>query len=139
MVLTGGSSKPVWQLVELMSSVPIAPPVVPRPPRARPFRFSKTQTQAVIEAYEAGATMAALAKRYGVKRQTISELLKRRGVTIRLRRSMSQAEIGQAEQLYERGLSLQRIGDELGWDHKTVYHQLKKRGVVFRGPSDWKY
>jgi transposase-like protein len=93
----------------------------------------------VIEAYEAGATMAALAKKYDVKRETISKLLRGEGATLRVRRSMSQAEIDHAVQLYVSGLSLQRIGEQLGWDHNTVYRHLKKRGVVMRGPSDWKY
>jgi IS30 family transposase len=93
----------------------------------------------VIDAYKAGTTMTALAKRYDVKRETISKLLRREGVTIRVRRAMSRAEIDQAVQLYKGGLSLQKIGDQLGWDHNTIYRHLKKRAVVMRGPSDWKY
>jgi len=93
----------------------------------------------VIQAYEAGATMAALAKRYGLHRHTIADLLRREGVTIRTRLAMSQAEIEEAVRLYTAGLSLQKIGVHLGWDHNTVYRHLKKRGVQMRGPSDWKY
>lgn len=89
--------------------------------------------------YQAGTTAAELAKRYGVHRHTITELLKREAVNIRVRRSMSEAEIDQAVSLYNQGQSLQRIGARLGWDHNTIYRRLKQRGVEFRGPSDWKY
>jgi hypothetical protein len=113
----GPTSEPAWRLVELISSVSIAPVVAPPKIQARSFRFSQTQRLAVIEAYRAGATMAALAKQSGVKRQMIiSELLRKEGVAIRVHRAMSQAQIDQAAQLYRGGLSLQRIGDQLGWD-----------------------
>jgi transposase-like protein len=93
----------------------------------------------VVEAYEAGASMADLARQYGVKRVSISQLLHKAGATIRPRRVISAAEVDRAVQLYESGLSLQAVGDQLGWDQKTIYRHLKGRGVAMRGPSDWKY
>lgn len=113
------------ELLDTLAFVPIAPAPVTRRVPARQFRFSEAQTQAVIDAYRAGATMASLAEQYGVKRQTVSELLKREGVATRARRAMSQAEIDKAVQLYTGGLSLQKIGDQLGWDHTTVYRHLR--------------
>ncbi len=139
-VLTGGSSKPLWELLDRVSSVPVAPAAVERRRApARHFRFSEAQRVAVVEAYVDGASMGELAREYGVRRVSISGLLRREGVAIRVRRVMSQAEVDSAVQLYAGGLSLQKIGDQLGWDHKTVYGQLKKRGVVMRGPNDWQY
>lgn len=80
--------------------------------------------------------MADLAKQYGVKRETISKLLRREGVALRVHRTMSQTDIDQAVQLYTQGLSLQKIGDQLGWDHNTIYRHLKRRGVQFRSPNE---
>lgn len=83
--------------------------------------------------------MASLAAEYHVKRESISKLLRREGVEIRLRKQMSQEQIDDAVRLYGTGLSLEQIGSRLGWDHNTIYRHLKKRGVQMRGPSDWKY
>jgi transposase-like protein len=93
----------------------------------------------VVDAYEAGASMADLAREYGVQRVSISQLLRTAGASIRQRRVISAAEVDQAVQLYESGLSLQTIGGQLGWDPKTIYRHLKDRGDAMRGPSDWKY
>jgi hypothetical protein len=139
-VLTGASSNSLWELLDRVASVPVAPEVQePRRAPARHFHFSSAQRVAVVEAYEGGASMAGLAREYGVRRVSISALLRREGVSIRVRRVMSQGEVDRAVQLYVGGLSLQKIGDQLGWDHKTIYGQLKKRGVVMRGPNDWQY
>lgn len=93
----------------------------------------------MVSAYESGQTMASLAAEYHVKRESISKLLRREGVEIRLRKQMSQEQIDDAVRLYGTGLSLEQIGSRLGWDHNTIYRHLKKRGVQMRGPSDWKY
>jgi hypothetical protein len=139
-VLTGESSNSLWELLDRLGSVPVAPAgVEPWRAPARHFRFSSAQTIAVIEAYEGGASMAELARMYGVRRVSISALLRREGVSIRVRRVMSQGEVDRAVQLYVGGLSLQKIGDQLGWDHKTIYGQLRKRGVVMRGANDWQH
>lgn len=79
----------------------------------------------------------ALAAEYQVKRESISKLLRREGVKIRLRRQMSDEQTDEAVRLYESGLSLEQIGSRLGWDHSTIYRHLRKRDVKMRGPNDW--
>lgn len=138
MELRGPSSKHLVDLLSFSESVPVTPRSEPRPPlNPRQFRFTVQQRQAVVAAYEAGQTMASLARQYGVKRETISHLLRRSGVEIRQRRVISQAEVDEAVRLYRNGLSLVAIGKQLRWDPKTIHRQLKKRGAVMRGPNDW--
>ena len=138
-VLRGRTSKHLVALVNFLESAPLAPSVErPRAP-ARQFRLSEAQRVAVVAAYEGGASMADLAREYGVRRVTISSVLRRAGVVVRQARVMSQGGVDRAVELYADGLSLQKIGDQLGWDHGTIYRHLKKRGVVMRGASDWKY
>jgi transposase-like protein len=115
-----------------MPSVPFARSRNDRPVPARQRRLSESQRQAVVVAYEAGASMAELAQSHAVHRHTISLLLRKAGVAIRQTTEMSRDEIDQAIQLYESGLSLQKIGDQVGWNHNTIYRHLKTRGVVFR-------
>lgn len=135
-VLTGPSSKDLIALVNRLRLVPPASPEARPSAPTRAFRFTAAQTRAVVEAYEAGATMASLAKQYGVKRETISKLLRREGVSIRERRVISEAENDQAVRLYAQGLSSARIADQLHYDQATIYRALKKRGVVMRSPND---
>jgi transposase-like protein len=138
-VLRGQSSKHLVDLAAAFESTLISAPPQQREPPARHFRFTHDQRAAVVDAYEAGASMADLAREYGVDRVSISQLLRKAGATIRQRRVISAAEVDRAVQLYESGLSLQTIGDRLGWDQKTIYRHLKVREVAMRGPSDWKY
>ena len=138
-VLTGPRSKRLWELVNFLEAVPFAPPCKAQPTPVRQFRFTRLQRQAVIAGYESGRSMASLAAEYGVKRESISKLLRRSGVVIRERRQMNQEQIDESVRLYESGLSLEQIGARLGWDHNTIYRQLKKRGVHMRGPNDWQH
>lgn len=137
MVLTGPSSKRFWDLVNRLELVPIPPQVEPvQPPPTRQFQFTAAQRQAVVAAYSSGRSMASLAAEYQVKRASISKLLRRAGLEIRVRRQMSQEQIDEAVRLYIRGRSLEQIGSQLGWDHNTIYtiyRHLLKRGVHMRG------
>ena len=78
-----------------------------------------------------------LARQYNVRREAISKLLRRSGVTIRKLRTISEAQVDEAVQLYATGLSAARIADRLGFDQATIHNHLKKRGVTMRGPHDW--
>ena len=98
----------------------------------RQFRFTAGQREQIIAAYTAGASMADLAKGYGVRRQSISHLLRRSGVPVRERSVMTSDEVDQAVLLYAQGLSLEQIGLRLGWFNTTIYRQLKRRGVRMR-------
>lgn len=126
----------MFDLVNQLASTPAAPPQAPTAMPTRQFRFTPAQRQAAVEAYEAGATMASLAKQYDVKRESISKLLRREGVPIRQRRLISAAEADQAVQLYAQGLSCSRIAERLHYDHATIYRALKKRGVVMRSANE---
>lgn len=83
--------------------------------------------------------MTSLANEYQVKRVSISQLLRRSGVQLRVHRQMTQEQIAEAERLYKSGLSLEQIGVRLGWDHTTIYRHLLKREVEMRGANDWQH
>jgi lambda repressor-like predicted transcriptional regulator len=85
-------------------------------------------------AYGSGTTMAALAKDHGVKRETISHLLRRSGIPLRHTRVLDDVGIREASKLYTAGWSLARIGDHLGFDPETIRQHLKRHGVVMRSP-----
>lgn len=105
------------------------------PVRQRVRRFSAKQVSAITEAYEAGATMASLAKQHDVKRQSIAALLRRHVIAIRARKVISPEEIDHAVHLYGAGQSSAVIGNRLGFDAATIWRALKKRGVQMRSPN----
>ncbi|WP_295701802.1 transposase [Lapillicoccus sp.] len=102
----------------------------------RQFRFTDSQRLDVARSYEAGATMAALAKQHGVKRETISKLLSRSGVLARQPRSFCQPDLQRAVQLYQDGRSTFKIAEQLGWNQATVYRHLTRLGVRMRSPNE---
>jgi len=104
-----------------------------QPDRGR--RLSPAEQVAVLVAYQAGNSMAALAVRYGVRRSTISELLRRGGSPPRVERAISPSEVDDAVHLYAQGLSLVRVGVQLGYNAETIRKQLKRRGVLLRPAS----
>lgn len=93
----------------------------------------------MIDAYETGATMAALARQYDVRREAISKLLRREGIPIRQPKRMTPIQVDEAVQLYATGMSASRIADRLGFDQATIHNNLKKQGIQMRGPHDWHY
>ncbi len=104
-----------------------------QPDRGR--RLSPAEQVAVLVAYQAGNSMAALAVRYGVRRSTISELLRRGGSPPRVERAISPSEVDNAVHLYAQGLSLVRVGVQLEYNAETIRKQLKRRGVLLRPAS----
>jgi lambda repressor-like predicted transcriptional regulator len=86
-------------------------------------------------AYGSGTSMAALARNYCVKRETISHLLRRSGIPLRQPRVLDKAGSREASKLYDQGWSLARIGDHLGFDPETIRQHLKRHGVVMRSPN----
>ncbi|KAB1150719.1 hypothetical protein F7R91_01700 [Streptomyces luteolifulvus] len=116
---------------------PEVPPVKrkPKPTRRAVKRLKPAQVEELVEAYKAGATTYQLADRFGIKRQTVSDILKRNGVTPRWRR-LTEANVDEAERLYATGLSTARVADRLKVDPETVRLRLRKRGVQMRDPHE---
>ncbi len=132
-VLTRLPSKHLTALVNVgatSQSVAVPQMVSVEPARAR--RLSAPEQIAVLQAYQAGSSMAALAMEYDARRSTISELLHRSGSPVRAERAISPDEIDEAVRLYAQGLSLVRVGERLGYTAETIRKQLKRCGVVLR-------
>ncbi|MDV7219169.1 helix-turn-helix domain-containing protein [Streptomyces prunicolor] len=107
----------------------------PRQVRRVAKRLKDAQVQELVADYKAGATTYQLAERFGIKRQTVSSILKRNGITPRWRR-LTEANVDEAQRLYAQGMSLARIADRFKVDDETVRLRLRKRGVQMRDPHD---
>ncbi|MER6813437.1 helix-turn-helix domain-containing protein [Spirillospora sp. NPDC000708] len=126
-----------WQLKALKAlqrklpslSAPKRPPRKSAPNRAS--QLKDEEAREVVAAYEAGATVYQIGQRFGIGRQTVSKILKRRGVQMR-RTGLSHEQTAEAAQLYEDGWSLARIGKHLAVSPETVRLRLLEEGTHLR-------
>jgi DNA-directed RNA polymerase specialized sigma24 family protein len=87
--------------------------------------------QELIAGNQAGATVYELGDRFGDNRRTVSKILHRHDVLMRIR-GLSPEQIDEAVRLYEAGWSLARIGERMNVDGTTVLARLRERGVRTR-------
>jgi lambda repressor-like predicted transcriptional regulator len=83
-------------------------------------------------------SMAALSRKYGVRKDTISKIIRDGGVAVRPQREFSAEQIAEAAELYRQGWSLARLGERYGFDPQTIRTHLVRAGVVMRGAHDWR-
>lgn len=105
----------------------------PRPTPKVARRLKDHEVKELVAAYEAGSTLRQLAERFKIERRTVSNILKRQGVSTRWRR-LSEADVDKAEHLYAQGWSTARIADLFKVDPETVRLRLRKRGAQMRDP-----
>ncbi len=140
MALTRLSSNHVERLVDIRRFVLLARDAtgLASSQPTRQHRLDADQRLAVEQAYVGGQSMAALARTYGVRRETISKVIRDAGVKVRVQRVISQEQIKEAGELYRQGWSLARLAERYRFDGQTIHAHLKRAGVVMRGPHDWR-
>ena len=104
----------------------------PVPGTARQLEFE--QVQALIVGYQGGRTVYQLGDEFSINRRTVSAILHRHGVPMRMRGLVAE-QIDEAVGLYEAGWSLARIGERMGVDSTTVMNRLRDRRVRMRDPQ----
>jgi len=87
-----------------------------------------------VPAYVAGDSVGGLSQRFGVSRETVNQIVRRRGIPLRPR-GLSPEQIDEAVLLYEGGSSLGGVGKRFGVDARTVQRRLQERGVPMRAPG----
>jgi len=97
----------------------------------RQRRLTEAQVSMLADRYRGGATVYQLAKEFSISRHTVSERLKKGGVTMR-GQSPGCELIDSMVGLYESGLSLAKVGNRSGISPGTVRHYLLTRGILMR-------
>lgn len=101
--------------------------------RQKQVRLSDRQIAEVVSLYQQGQTLSQVAEAFGVHKTTISDHLKRRGVSTRVvQRRLSEADVAKAADLYATGQSLAKVGEQFGVYDSTIRHEFKKAGIPTR-------
>lgn len=137
--LRGRYYNPKAQVDALESLLRNLPDPTEAPPRAPARRTPGTakqldvddQVQELIADYQAGVSVRRLGERFGIARQTVSEILRRHEVPVR-QRGLSPEQVDEAVRLYADGWSLARIGNQMDVNPQTVLNRLRERGVRTR-------
>ncbi|MEJ7744282.1 MAG: hypothetical protein WKF73_18135 [Nocardioidaceae bacterium] len=95
-------------------------------------QLNAEQTQQLIEAYRAGATVYELGDRFGINRKTVGKILTRNGVRTK-HPGLTPDQVDEAVRLYTDGASLAGIGEHLDVTARTVQLRLRERGLKLRG------
>jgi hypothetical protein len=104
-------------LIEISSSSRLKPKT--RTAKQVHRRLQPDERDEMVVGYRKGLTIYELAQRFQIHRNTVSDLLERRGVPRRYQ-SLSSAQIGKAIKQYSAGDSLATVGRSLGCDPNTV-------------------
>jgi len=107
----------------------------PRPVRRRLTRLTEAQAAKLVTGYSEHVPVNELAGRFRLSRQTVSAILRRRGVELH-QLGLSPSEAAEAARLYRHGWSLAKLARKFGVDGMTVRRYLLVEGVVMRGPND---
>lgn len=99
--------------------------------KQRQTRLTEAQKDELVASYMKGSTVYHLAEQFGCHRNTVSNLLKTRGIMLRMA-SMTHGQIAEAIALYQSGLSLAKVGARLGFNANTVRLRLIECGIRMR-------
>lgn len=115
---------------------PAAAPGLPswqRTPLHPQTRLSEDAVAELVDAYQAGATIAELGDRFHVNPTTVVRHLERHGVARRQpQRSLSDAQIEEASRLYQDGWQTAQLGRRFGVATETMRLALRSAGVPAR-------
>lgn len=126
------------RILELLEMVPAGPlGGAPRTGRQVHRRLREPEIDDLVAGYMAGSTVYELAHQFSIHRQTVSEILERRGVSRRYQK-LSHEQLDLACTLYGDGLSLTKVGEQLGRRAETVRQALMKAGVEIRSRNGWR-
>jgi len=94
-------------------------------------QLGPSEIERLIAGYQRGSTVYELGDEFGIERGTVSIILKRHGVRMRMQK-LSEEAIDEAARLYESGLSLAKVGARVGATARTVQLRLREHGVSMR-------
>src|ERR1035437_3893868 len=95
-------------------------------------RLTKDQVEEIIKLYKEGKTPTELGERFGIYDNSVTRLLRKKGIDRTQLIRVSQDKIGQIISEYAAGVSSEIIGKKLDIDGSTVCRILKRNNIVLR-------
>jgi hypothetical protein len=99
---------------------------------AQAGKLTEAQRAALIERYLAGESMTRLGPEFGVTRQAIGGLLRRRGIPVRPQAKLTDLQRVEAVERYIRGQTCDQIGADFGVSGVAILDVLNRHGVTIR-------
>ena len=106
------------QVLEIVPSH--SPRAVLRTPKRVCRRLEPVKVSELVTAYQAGASVAELTKRYQIDRSTVMSHLDRAGIPRRWKK-LQPVDVQEAKRLYASGLSLAKVAEHFGVYASTVH------------------
>jgi hypothetical protein len=95
-------------------------------------RLTEQQINEIIKLYQEGDTPIALAAQFGIYNNSVTRILRKRGVLRNQHVKVPQDQIDQIITEYTAGISSEVIAEKLDIDGTTVCRILKRNGVILR-------
>lgn len=106
-------------------------PEVAIPPRSLRRRFTCQEISEIVSRYQAGDSIPALCRDFGLSKGGVLQLLRDEGVEMR-KQAITPEDAKQAARFYEDGLSVAEIVEQIGYSYSTVRKCLHASGVAMR-------
>lgn len=107
-----------------------------KPKSRRAKQLSAPERAALVADYEAGILVREIAKKFGVHRVTVSNIVEAASLAPRAR-GLAPDQVEEASKLYVAGQSLAKLGKRYGVHAETVRQALLGAGVRLRPRPGW--
>lgn len=100
--------------------------------RQTQYRLSPSEAGALVSAYQAGQSVAALSREFKLDKSTVQAHLVRANVPLRPQKVLTPDQAAELANLYLAGETLKQLRPKFGVGHNTVQNYLLRAGVELR-------
>ena len=95
-------------------------------------RLSPAEIDAMVAAYEAGRSLAALSREFKLHKRTVHAHLVRAGVDLRPQQVLTSEQVAEVIKLYRSGATLKQLGPQYGVANASIRNYLLRARVELR-------
>lgn len=95
-------------------------------------RLSPGEIDALVTAYQAGRSLAALGREFKLHKRTVHAHLIRAGVDLRPQQVLTPEQVVEVIELYQGGATLKQLGPQFGVANASIRNYLIREGIRLR-------
>jgi lambda repressor-like predicted transcriptional regulator len=95
-------------------------------------RLSPGEIVALVTAYQAGRSLAALSREFKLHKRTVHAHLVRAGVELRPQQVLTPEQVAEVIELYQSGATLKQLGLQFGVANASIRNYLLREGIQLR-------